>query len=670
MNIKITHNWLLEYLETDASPDEIQKYLSLCGPSVETVTKEVDDHVYDIEITSNRIDMASVLGIAQEAQAILPQFNKKAKLKVNPLEKYKFNSLKKNGDSKNILNIKIVGKDLCSRFTAVVLDNVRIAASPDFIKQRLNLCGIKSINNVVDISNYLMIALGQPVHVFDYERIAKATMILRVSKKGEKIVTLDGKEITLPGGDIVIEDGSKRLVDLCGIMGGLNSAVTPKTSKIILFVQTYNPQKIRRTSMLTGQRTVAATYFEKGLDEERVEPTAVYGIMLLEKYAGAKVASQIYDIYPNPYKAKKVFLSPDEVQRIVGVSITKGQIIKILSNLGFTYHLEPPGTKMVLEVPSYRSRDVSIKEDLIEEIARIYGYHNLPNNIQPTVYVSQPKEIELLFELQSTIKHFLKNLGLHEVMNYSMTSKEDIENADLKVSDHLLIKNSISEDIQYMRRYLAPSLIKNIKNNEGKKENLKFFEIAKGYKPRPNDLPVEKYQLAIATNTSLDDLKGIIDILFRELHIVGYKITQSEYKIFARNMQGQINIGKDWLGKFGILNRSIKEKYELNSEVFLASFEFEMIMKYYNTFSSYRPVNPFAEIKLDLTVEQNPKRSYSYIKETAFKIGKLLQKVELVDVFKNKITLRFYFSGRDRNITEEEAKKELEKIKGSVLKLV
>ncbi len=664
MNIKIPYNWLLEYLDTNATPTEIQKYLSLCGPSVERIEKIGNDYVYDIEITSNRVDMASVFGIAQEAQAILPQFGKTSVLKLNPLKNYSFKRLTEYSDRHMQLNVKINSKDLCSRFTAIILSNIQISPSPEFISKRLQLCGVKSINNVVDISNYLMLSLGQPVHVFDYDSIGKATMIVRESVKGEKIVTLDGKQITLPGGDIVIEDGSQKLVDLCGIMGGFNSAVSAKTKRVVLFVQTYNPQKIRKTSMTTGQRTVAATYFEKGLDEERVESTTAYGVELLQKYTRATIASQIYDIYPNPYKPKTVSVLIKDIQRIIGVPIEQKQVVKILSNLGFSY-LSDNGRAgwVTVEIPSFRSKDISIQEDLVEEIARIYGYHNLPNNIQSTVYLKQPKENELLFELQSKIKHFLKNLGLNEVMNYSMTSTEMLENAGLKVSDHLLIKNSISEDIQYMRKYLVPSLIKNVKNNEGKKESLKFFEIAKGYKPGKIKLPTEKYQLAIVVNTSLDDLKGIIEALFRDLNIAEYKISQSQYNILEKNIQGQITIGRDWLGKFGQLNRSVKEKYTLKSDVFLASFDFEMIMKHCNPLSSYSPVNPFAEIKLDLTLEQSPKHPYSYIKDIAFKKSKLLQKIELVNKFKNRITLRFYFAATDRNIREEEAKSVLEKIR-------
>jgi len=255
MNIKITHNWLLEYLDTDATPLEIQKYLSLCGPSVESVEKTEDgDYVYEIEITSNRIDSASVFGVALECQAILPMFGKRAKLILNPLEKYRFEKIETRHASS--LQVTIKNPSLCSRFSAVVLDNVKAIPSPDFIQKRLRAIGIKVINNVVDISNYLMVTFGQPTHVFDFDKIGKHTMIMRESKKGESIVTLDEKKVELPGGDIVIEDGNGELIDLCGIMGGLNSSFTDKTKRVLLFVQTYNKQLIRRTSMLTGQRTI------------------------------------------------------------------------------------------------------------------------------------------------------------------------------------------------------------------------------------------------------------------------------------------------------------------------------------------------------------------------------------------------------------------------------
>ncbi len=629
MNIKITHQWLLDYLETDANPYEIQKYLSLSGPSIERVEKAEDDFVYDIEVISNRIDYASVFGIAQEATAILPIHNKKAQLKINPFERYNFKKINiKNNQYQ--LNVKIDDK-LCTRFTALIFDNIEIKPAPEFIRKRLTLGGIKSINNVVDISNYLMLTLGQPVHMFDYDKIINQTMILRESKKSEKIITLDEKEVVLPGGDIVIEDGQGRLIDLCGIMGGLNSAISNNTKRVILFVQTYNKEKIRKTTMSTGVRTVAATYFEKGLDEERVEPTLVYGAELLKAYASGQPASKIIDIYKDPYQEKTVEISFEKINQVIGITIEPKKIINILTNLGFK--LKVNNDKLIVFVPSYRKHDISIPEDLVEEIARIYGYNNIPAQLQPAVYVNQPIEFEKLFNLTFKIKYFLKHLGLNEVINYSMISEELINlwknDLSINLKDHIRLSNSISKEIEYMRLSLIPSLYKNLIDNIGKRQQLKIFEIAKVYyKNNSNNSPAnEIYKLAIAVNTDYFDLKGIIEALFKEL-----------------NLKKQPN--------FHIINKEI---------FYFVELDLQFLIDNYQTFSCYQPINPYAIIKLDKTFELSERLTYKDI-ETKAKKSKLIKKIEVISLYKNKLSLRFYFSSSEKNITEEEAKKELEKL--------
>lgn len=657
MNIKITYNWLLEYLDTDAGPYELQKYLSLCGPSVERVDKVGNDYVLDIEITSNRVDMASVFGIAQESQAIFPQFGKKAELKQNPLQDLRFKKLDLRNKTHK-LNIQIKNPKLCSRFTALVLSDVSIKQAPDLIRKRLKMCDIKSINNVIDISNYLMLSLGQPTHIFDYDKIGKHGMILRESKKSEKITTLDEKEITLPGGDIVIEDGNGRLIDLCGIMGGLNSSVTEKTKNILLFVQTYDKQRVRRTSMLTGQRTVAATYFEKGLDEERVEPTLIYGVDLLQKYTSASVSSQLYDIYPAPYKSKNVRISVNDVELRMGVKIEKTKIIKILENLGFA--VKSAGDNLTVTVPSWRKDDITIKEDLVEEIARIYGYHNLPTNLQAPAYVKRSIEMDRLFEMQQKIKNLLKRLGLHESMNYSMVSKEMIEGMNLELEHNLKLSNPISEELLYMRTSLLPSLVKNIKENQGKRDVLKFFEIAKVYYPQAKDLPKEIYKVAIAINSSFSDLKGIAETLLRELNITDYEVIKSRVHIFSKNEVVDFVVNGGVIGSAGKLSTELQYKNGLKSSAYLASFDLLSLIEYARTFSKFQPINPYAVIKFDLTM---PIKIYADFVKKAKDISLHLQRVELIDSFKDKKTVRLYFSSTERNLTEKEVQSELEKIK-------
>lgn len=656
MNIKITHNWLKEYLETDASPEQIQKYLSLCGPSVELVTKIKDDYIYDIEITSNRIDTASVIGIAREAAAILPQFGIKAKFK--PLTIQKTTCQVKHG----LLEWSIVdNQKLTKRIVSIVMDDVKIGESPQYIKDRLEAAGIRSLNNIIDITNYVMIELGHPTHVMDYDRIKTGKLIIRNAKKGESLVTLDGKKYELNEKDVIADDGTGRIVDLLGIMGTENSVVTSQTKRVVIFIESNDPQVIRHTSMRLGIRTVAATYDEKHVDSE-LTITALYRVVeLFAKLAHAKPVTNPIDIYNVKHHMKSVSISLTQMNRIIGVDIKKDQAVAILKNLGFDL-ISDKNSLLTFSVPSFRNHDVSIKEDLVEEVARIYGYQNIPDVLQPMVYIKQPKEFETFFFLQSKIKFFLKYLGLHEVMNYSMISKEMIENNDLKVENHLALSNTISEEIKYMRTHLMPSLIKNIKDNEGKRDHLRFFEIAKTYKPQINKLPIEKYKLGIVTNTDYDDIKGIVDALLTELNITDYQIKRSTHPLLFENNQGEIIKEKGWIGEYGQLKSVYQMKNGVKSNVFLAVFDFQELINHHQSYPVYKPINQYASIKLDLTIEMKKDISYEQIKKQSFELSKLLDDIEVVSLYKNKLSLRFYFTSPERNITEEEAKKEFKKI--------
>ncbi|MEJ2347955.1 MAG: phenylalanine--tRNA ligase beta subunit-related protein, partial [Patescibacteria group bacterium] len=361
MDILISDNWLKDFLKTSAKPKNIARCLSLSGPSVDRIEKKNSDSIYHIEVTTNRVDSASVYGIAREAAAILPRFGIKAR-SIPPRTKFPGNFVGK----VKYLDVKVNHK-LCPRFAAILIRNVKVKPSPDHIKKRLMAVGERPINNIVDISNYIMHEIGQPTHTFDYDKITGAKMVLRASRKNEKITTLDNKTHTLPGGDIVIEDGSGRLIDLAGIMGGLNSAIDANTKNVLFFVQTYNPVNIRRTYMSLAHRTEAAGLFEKGLDPELVSLGIKRGVDLFIELTGGKPESQILDIYPAPYKAKKVITSLPFIEERLGISLSKKDISKFLNSLGFETSWK--GQKLETLVPSYRSNDVDIAEDIVEEIA-------------------------------------------------------------------------------------------------------------------------------------------------------------------------------------------------------------------------------------------------------------------------------------------------------------
>ncbi|MDZ4229258.1 MAG: phenylalanine--tRNA ligase subunit beta [Patescibacteria group bacterium] len=464
-------------------PQKIAECLSLCGPSVEALEKTKADYIYHLEVTTNRVDMMSVLGIAREAAASLPQFGLKATLK-NDL--YKPTRTLPVGQP---FPLKLtVDSKLCPRFTAVVIGNVTIKPSPPSIRDYLEKSGIRSLNNVVDISNYLMRAYGQPVHTFDLDKIT-AKMVLRLSRKGETITTLDEKTFTLPGGDIVIEDGSHKLIDLCGIMGGASSAVDENTKNVLLFVQTYSASHIRRTSMLLGQRSEAAQIFEKQPDPELVMPVILKGIKLFKQLTGGEQASQIIDLYPAPAKPKIVNVPLQLIRDRLGVDIAASTVDKILESLGFING----------RVPSWRRHDINIPEDIVEEVARIYGYHRLPSQLMtsaiPTNYPSTN------FYLEAQIKHWLVGFGLTEIYTNSLVSQN--------FPGQLKIKNALSEDWQYLRRSLIPSHT----------QEFPAFEMANTYHPRPGQLPEERFQLLISGFKDFAKLKGIVDALFAKLHL-------------------------------------------------------------------------------------------------------------------------------------------------------
>lgn len=658
MNIKITHSWLLEYVDTDATPQEIQTYLSLCGPSIERIDKVGDEIVYDIEITSNRIDSASVFGIALEAAAILPMFGKKAILKKNPIGEETFSSLKTL--SKEKLTVTIDDPTLCPRFTAIVLDNVTATPSPDVIQKRLRAVGVKVINSVIDISNYLMIELGQPSHVFNYDAIGKHTMKMRESKKGERLITLDEREIILPGGDIVIEDGDGKLIDLCGIMGGYSSRFIETAKRIVFFVQNYDKVHVRRTMMKTGQRTLAGTYFEKGLDNERVESTLVRGAHLLSQFAGAQVVSPIQDIYPSPYNPKSLSFAVEDITKKIGVEIDKQKIINILSSLQFAP--KEKNNTITVTIPSFRQYDISILEDIVEEVARVYGYFAIPSTLQEMRYIEQPKDTESLFTYQEIIKSYLKHIGLHEVMNYSACSLDLLKAFDLNEKDHIYITNSISQDIKYLRTSLIPSLVQNSKQNEGFSDELWLFEIAKTYLPNGDKLPTERFKIGIAVNTSFSDLKGIIDGLVRELHIPSIAYKQGDHMFYSPRAQGTLRISNgENIGTYGLVKTQFVQAVGAKKAVYTAEFDFDMLVHEAKRMPMYKPFSQFATITLDLTMSH--KKSFAEIKRHAYDVCPHLVSILVKDTYKDTITLRLSFTDSNKNLTEKEALLELEKIK-------
>lgn len=650
---------VLDFLETDASPEEIQEFVSLGGPNVETITQEGSETVYDIEVTANRIDAASAFGFALECAAILPRYGKKAHIKTNPLQEWSFDNISQGGSYS--IDITLADDDLATRVAAIVIENVTIGASPQFIQDRLQACGISVINNVVDISNYVMILLGQPNHTFDYDKIESARMIIRRSKKGEKIMTLDEKEFELPGDDVVVEDGSGELVDLAGIMGGHNSSITHETKNVLLFIETYNKYLLRKTSMTTGQRSMAVSYFEKGLDEERVEPALVCGTKLLIEHAGGAIGSQVYDIYPKRAEALTINVSIDYVHKITNTDISGKEIADLIAPLGFKSEVHDKD--IYLTVPSYRAKDVTSQADIVEEVARIYGYHNIPGIIEVGEVIEQPLKFQYLFDTQSTVRDYLRALGFNEQYNYSMVSKKLLEAFMQKPDEHLHITNTISEEIEYMRTSLVPSLVKNVADNKGYQDNFNFFECARTYVAQKGDLPFEEEKLALVSTEGYIYLKGIIENLCDLLKVHNVTFVQGDSTTYITEQSSSlIKVNNEVVGYIGIVSKGMSSALGSSHSVVAAELSLAKLVAHIERFSKYEEPAKYARIKRDLTYTSTPQAMYNDIRMACFNASEHLLDLSVISIYKDKVTLRCEFGFSDKNMTEEEAQKEFEKI--------
>ncbi|MBI2420656.1 MAG: phenylalanine--tRNA ligase subunit beta [Candidatus Levybacteria bacterium] len=638
MNIKILDSWLREFVITKAKPEELAEKFSLTSVSVERMEKYGDDFIYNIEVTTNRPDLMSIQGLAREASVILPEFGTDARLTLKDITK----PTPKGNETIEIQN----DPKLVNRICAAILE-VKIGDSPKEIKDRLEASGIRSLNNLIDVTNYVMREIGHPCHVFDYDRLTTKKLIIRESRAGEEIVTLDGKRHRLSGGDIVADNGKGEIVDLLGVMGTANSVVTDKTRRILFFLDNNDQHRIRKTSMNLGIRSEAAVLNEKGVDPELAKKALLRGIELYENEARGKLISKIIDIYPNIPKERTVSVSEEKIKKIIGdVDLQKSE--KILERLGFQTKIE--SGKISAIVPSFRLNDISIEEDLIEEIARVYGYFKINPVVPPVTNVPLFNLSKNPFYFETRVKNALKYWGFTEVYTYSMVSEELFEGLP---RDGLKIANPLSEDLLYMRRTLVPSLLEVIKQNPSR-DQIKVFELSNVYDKREGDLPKETQKLAgvIKGSTSFFHIKGIVEALFGDLGIKNVNFVKRE----DGGIGADVCIGKELVGDIEVLEENILD-FEL---------DFEKILKHVSLAKKYSPVAKYPPIVEDLeTIIDNDFLTKEVIDEIK-KIDPVIAEVVLLDQYENKRTFHIVYQDPNRNLSNEDASR----IRGKIISML
>lgn len=612
MDIKILDSHLREYLDTNATPTEIAKYVTLSGPTFDRTHKQSRDILYEIEVTTNRIDAASVYGIAREAAAILPQHKLKSTLKnLDPID---FKLKVKNPLPLTLKN----NPKLANRLTGIVLGDIKNWYSPSWMIERLEAAGLRSLNAVVDITNYVMITLGHPCHAFDYDKIKDGTLIVRESKKGETITSFDGKTYTLQGGDIVFVNVDDEIIDLPGIIGTKNSIVSSKTKHVLLFFDNLDPVRIRKTSMNLGIRTMAATFNEKNVDPEFFPYALNLGVDLFKNICKAELKSPIYDVYSNKVTPKQIKTTRSFIKQILGVDIDNQKINEILSALGFKTTIK--GDEILVTVPTFRAHDIEAKEDIVEEIARVYGYQNLPSKLMSGDFPEPMFDDKFKFE--EKIRQSLKSLGGAEILTYSLVSK------DMAGDNSLKLTNPLGSDTECLRTRLLPSLINATKNNVSVEAPFHLFEIGNIFKPVKNDLPNETMMVGgIMKNYDYRHAKGVLEAFFESLNIS----MAPELKILDNAFYYEYEVS--------LLKSNVKPK-------------------------KYVPIQKYPPQIEDITISIPEGTKTGSIIQSIKLASKLVSKVELVDIYERNFTFRVYYQDPDKTLSDNEVeviRKKIEK---------
>ena len=647
MQIKIVDSWLREFLETKADAKLVARELSLRAVSVDRLEKIDQDYIYDIEVTTNRPDLMNILGIAKEAAAALSEEGIWAKFTPPKIPNVTDGNISFPIEIKN-------DKNLVNRIMAIVLE-VEIGKSPKYIQDRLEASGVRSLNNVVDVTNYVMREIGHPAHVFDYDLLTSRKMIIRQSKKGETITTLDDKKYSLFGGDIIADDGQGQIIDLLGVMGIKNSVVNDKTRRILFFLDNNNPLNIRKTSMSLGIRTEAAVINEKGIDPEVLEDGFKRGVELYQKIAKGKVVSKILDIYPNKPKTKTIKISNKKINSIIGVPITLSKSTEILQKLGFG--VNALSDSLEVKVPTERLNDIKIDEDIIEEVARVYGYHKLPSVI-PSFSSGEPALYSNNFYFEERIKNALKYWGFTEVYTYSLIS-EDLY--DGPVEKAVKLKNPLTEDMAYLRNSLVPSLLEVVGNNKGREE-VRIFEMSNIYNEKLNDLstssgqvlPMETLTLSgilKKKNASFFEVKGVLEQLFEDLGIGSYKFRKRDQSPGA-----EIIVGGKNAGYIEILNQNLVD-FELN---------LNEILKHATNKKTYKPLAKFPQVLEDITFVLGEEISTEDVINEIGLQSFLIRDVTLKDRYKNSKTFHIVYQSEEKNLTNKEVSEIREQIIKSI----
>jgi phenylalanyl-tRNA synthetase beta chain len=621
----------------------------------------LNDHVIEFEITPNRPDCYCLKGIAREASvAMRKEFHEKV---INLREEGK-------GRSDEYCKVMISAPDLCSRYCARIVTDVIIGPSPDWMRQRLRNSGVRPINNIVDITNYVMLEYGQPMHAFDLAYIEGSSINVRRANEGEKVITLDEKERALDPSMLVISDANKTIA-IAGVMGAMNSEVKEETHTVLFESAMFNSTSIRLTAKKVGLRTESSGLFEKGLDANNTILAVNRACELVELLGAGKVVKGTIDAHKELPKETSIYLDVKKINKLLGASIDTGFMTDILTRLGMDVDKD-----LNVTVPTFRA-DVKGTADLAEEVARFYGY----NNIHPTLALGDSVTMgmkTLSQTVESMIRDTMVSCGLYEVMTYSFISPKNYDKLELPegdpLRDSLVIKNPLGEDYSVMRTTTIPSMLKVIAyNNSRKLGSGKFFELSKTYY-RASVLADEVGVLTAGMYGDCDfyDLKGVAENLFTSLGIrnVTYR-AQEENCIYHKGRTADIYINDVYAGRLGQINYKVSENFDVPENTYVMTLLVRSLIDNADFTRKYVALPKYPPMERDLSIiVDNNTLSADIIRTAKSAAGKILESIKLFDIYtgnqigkgQKSISYSFVFRSAEKTLEDDEVTRAMDKI--------
>lgn len=627
----------------------------------------LQDVVLELDLTPNLARCFSIIGVAREVAALTGRRFKTPEVEWHPT-----------GPAiSGQIEVEIQDPDLCARYTAALVRGVRVGPSPFWMRRRLMLAGMRPINNIVDITNYVMLEWGQPLHAFDYLRLrgdGAKRIIVRRARPGEKITTLDGVERELTEEMLLIADPGGPIA-LAGVMGGLESEVTEATEDVLIESASFSNTNNRRTAQALKLMTEASARFGRGVPPELALPALKRAAQLMSELAGGEIASGIVDVYPVKQKEVELEFDPQEVERLLGLTVPQDEVVELLERLEF--ECKPKGKKIMVKVPWHRL-DVSCPADLVEEVARLIGYDKIPTTLMAEPLPRQERNRPL--ELEEEVRDILVGCGLSEVITYSLTSLEAGAKLDPDSSPegYLHIANPLSRERSVLRRLLLPGLLETVAENLKHQERVAIFELGRVYLPAgKGERPLEPRRLGLALAGprgelswhakpwAMDffDLKGIIEELLRRLGLEG-RFERANHLSFHPGRAAKLLIGREEVGLLGELHPRVRENFELEEPVLAAELDLEAILARAAPIGRYRPLPQFPAVLRDLAVvvdEAIPAERVAQVIRGAG--GELLRELVLFDLYqgppipqgKKSLAFRLRLQAEERTLTDEEA---------------